>query len=99
LDEAHERSEFGLPTTAANKADYAIELERSIRTGEIGLSSQEWCEEARTVVWFDNGKWGAMSGYHDDSFVALALANYVRVKLLGQFVGFVGVMPETGWAR
>jgi len=94
-DEAFELAEFGLPTTAANKADYAIELERAIRTGEVGLSSEAWCEEARTVVWFDNGKWGAMSGYHDDQFIALALANYVRVKLLGRFAGFVGVMPET----
>jgi len=94
-DEAFDAAEFGLPTTAANKAEYAIELERAIRTGEIGLSSEEWCEDARTVVWFDNGKWGAMSGYHDDSFIALALANYVRAKLLGQFVGFVGVMPES----
>jgi hypothetical protein len=99
IDEAFAQAEFGLPTTDANKADYAIELERAVRTGEIGLSSEEFCEEARTVVWFDNGKWGAMSGYHDDRFIALALANYVRVKLLGQFVGFVGVMPETGYAR
>lgn len=93
-DQAFELAEFGLPTTAANKADYAICLEQAIRTGEIGLSSEGWCEEARTVVWFDNGKWGAMSGYHDDRFIALALANYVRVKLLGQFVGYVGVLPE-----
>lgn len=97
--EAFAQAEFGLPTTDANKADYAIELERAIRTGEIGLSSEAWCEEARTVVWFDNGKWGAMSGYHDDKVIALALANYVRVKLLGQFMGFVGVLPETGYAR
>jgi hypothetical protein len=99
LNEAYDQAEFGLPTTAANKGDYAIELERAIRTGEIGLSNEQWCEQARTVVWFDNGSWGAMSGYHDDRFMALALANYVRVKLLGQFVGFVGVMPETGYAR
>ncbi|MEO8649816.1 MAG: hypothetical protein ABI539_11680 [Acidobacteriota bacterium] len=99
IDEAMEQAEFGLPTTASNKADYAIELERSVRTGEIGLASEEWCQEARTVVWFDNGTWGAMSGYHDDQFMALALANYVRVKLMGQFVGFVGAMPETGYAR
>lgn len=98
-NEAFAQAEFGLPTTDANKADYAIELERAVRTGEIGLSSEAWCEEARTVVWFDNGKWGAMSGYHDDKVIALALANYVRVKLLGQFMGFVGVPPETGYAR
>lgn len=99
FEEAMEQAEFGIPTTAANKADYAIELERAIRTGEVGLSSEQWCEQARTVVWFDNGKWGAMSGYHDDRFIALAIANYVRVKMLGQFVGFVGVAPETGYAR
>lgn len=99
IDEAMEQAEFGLPTTAANKADYAIELERAIRIGEIGLSSETWCEQARTVVWFDNGKWGAMSGYHDDRFIALALANYVRVRLLGQFLGFVGILPEGGYTR
>jgi hypothetical protein len=99
IDEAMAQAEFGLPTTDANKADFAIELERAIRTAELGLSSEEFCEEARTVVWFDNGKWGAMSGYHDDKVIALAIANYVRVKLLGQFMGFVGVMPETGYAR
>lgn len=99
IDEAMAEAEFGLPTTAMNKADYAIELERAIRTGEVGLSSEQWCEQARTVVWFDNATWGAMSGYHDDRFMALCLANYVRVKMLGQHVGFVGVMPETGYAR
>lgn len=98
-EEAFAVAEFGLPTTDANKAEYAIELERAVRTGEIGLSSEEWCEEARTCVWFDNGKWGAMSGYHDDRVIALAIANYVRVKLLGQFMGSVGLLPETGYAR
>ncbi|MBX3267083.1 MAG: hypothetical protein KF831_10285 [Acidobacteria bacterium] len=99
-DEAFAQAEFGLPTTEANKAEYAIELERAVRTGEIGLSSEEWCEECRTCVWFDNGKWGAMSSsYHDDRVIALAIAQYVRVKLLGQFMGFVGVLPETGYAR
>ena len=99
LDEAMEQAEFGLPTTALNKADYAIALEQAVRTGEIGLSSEDWCREARTVVWFDNAKWGALSGYHDDKVIALALANYVRMKLSAQTVGFIGVMPETGYAR
>ncbi len=99
LDEAMARAEFGLPTTALNKADYAIALEQAIRTGEIGLSSEDWCQEARTVVWFDNAKWGALGGYHDDKVIALALANYVRVKLAAQTVGFIGIMPETGYAR
>lgn len=105
LDEAMEQAEFGLPTTGANKGDYAIALEQAVRHGiegkddGIALSSEEWCREARTVVWFDNAKWGALSGYHDDKVIALALANYVRMKLAAQTVGFVGVMPVTGYAR
>lgn len=99
IDEAMEKAEFGLPTTGANKGELGVFLEQAIRTGEIGLSSEEWCEQAKTVVWFDNGKWGALSGYHDDRVIALAIANYVRLNLEGQDVGFVGVMPEAGYSR
>lgn len=99
IDEAMELAEYGLNTTKQNKPDYAIALEQAIRTGEIGLSSEDWCEEARTVVWNDNGSWAAMSGYHDDRFMALALANYVWVKQRAYNTGFVGVPPETGYAR
>lgn len=98
-DEAMEQSEFGIQTTAANKGEFAIELERAVRTQEIGLSSEPWCEEARTVVWQDNGSWAAMSSYHDDKFMALALANYVWVKQAGQRYAFVGAMPEGVYAR
>jgi hypothetical protein len=99
LDEAMAEAEFGIATTTANKSLYAIYLERAIRTGEIGLSNQEWCDQAQTVVWLSNKEWGAMPGFHDDRFIALAIANYVRVAKLGEFVGFVGVAPETGYAR
>lgn len=98
-DEAMAEAEFGIATTTANKSLYAIFLERAIRTGEIGLSNQEWCDQAQTVVWLSNKEWGAMQGFHDDRFIALAIANYVRVAKLGEFVGFVGVAPETGFAR
>ncbi len=99
IEQAMEQAEFGLVTTASNKADFAIALEQSIRTGELGLSSEDWCQEARTVVWFDNAKWGAMSGYHDDQFMALAIANFIWVKLAGQRVGYIGALPATGFAR
>lgn len=99
FDEAMHEAEDGIATTTANKALYAIYLERAIRTGEIGLSSQEWCDEAQNVVWKNNKEWGAMQGFHDDKFIALAIANFVRVAKLGEFVGFVGVAPETGYAR
>lgn len=98
-EEAMAEAEFGIATTTANKSLYAIFLERAIRTGELGLSNQEWCDQAQTVVWFSNKEWGAMQGFHDDRFIALAIANYVRVAKLGEFVGFVGVAPETGFAR
>jgi hypothetical protein len=99
FDEALSEAEDGVATTTANKSLYAIYLERAIRTGEIGLSNQEWCDQAQTVVWKNNKEWGAMSGFHDDKFIALAIANYVRVGRLGQFTGFVGVAPQTGFAR
>lgn len=98
-DDAFDEAEFGLATTTANKGLYAVLLERAVRTGEIGLSSAEWCEQAKTVIWLDNGTWKAMPGFHDDRFMALAIANYVRVQVIGMFTGFVGVMPVTGYAR
>lgn len=99
MDEAMEQCDYGIETTAANKSLMGSHLERAVRTGEIGLSSKEWCEQAKTVVWMDNGSWGAMSGFHDDRFIALAIANFVRETSLGQFQGFIGAMPETGFAR
>jgi hypothetical protein len=103
-DEAWEQAQYGLPTTntagaGGMKAEMGLLLERAVRTGEIGLSSQEWCEQAKTVVWLDSGKWAALPGYHDDKFIALAIGNYVRVVTLGEFLAFVGVLPETGYAR
>lgn len=99
IDEAMDKAEFGLPTTSANKGEMAVFLEQAIRTGDIGLSNEAWCEQAKTVVWFDNGKWGAMSGYHDDRVMALAICQYVRLNLQGQHSAFVGVMPEMGYTR
>lgn len=98
-DEAMAEAEFGLATTTANKGLFGVYLEKAIRTGEVGLSSAEWCEQAQTVVWINNDTWAAMPGKHDDKFMALAIANYVRVQALGQFVAFVGVLPEVGNAR
>ncbi|MCW5959278.1 MAG: hypothetical protein KIS76_03895 [Pyrinomonadaceae bacterium] len=98
IDEAMDKAEFGLPTTGANKGEMAVFLEQAVRTGELGLSNREWCEQAKTVVWFDNGKWGALSGYHDDRFMALAIANYVRMQLIGQRQG-LEVLPVVGDAR
>ncbi|MBS1793364.1 MAG: hypothetical protein JSS81_05890 [Acidobacteria bacterium] len=95
-DEAMEKVEFGVVTSTANKSLYAVFLEQAIRTGEIGLSNQEWCDQAQNVIWLNAQKtqWGAMSGFHDDRVLAMAIVNYVRMTGYGEFRGFVGVMPE-----
>lgn len=98
IDEAMDKADFGLPTTGANKGEMGVLLEQAIRTGEIGLSNEDWCEQAKTVVWFDNGKWGALSGYHDDRVMALAICNYARLNLQGQQNG-TEILPEVGDAR
>ncbi len=98
-EEAMDEAELGIATTTANKSLFAIYLEREIRTGEIGLSSQEWCDEAQNVVWKNGKEWGAMQGFHDDKFTALAIANFVRVTKLGQYFGGIEYLPATGIAR
>jgi hypothetical protein len=101
IEEALAETEFGIATTTANKSLFGIFLEREIRTGEIGLSSQEWCDEAQNVVWLNSAKtqFGAMSGFHDDKFIALAIVNYVRVTGLGEFLASTEYLPQTGVAR
>jgi hypothetical protein len=99
FDEAMEECDFGIETTAAIKPLMGMKLEQAIRTGEISLSSKDWVEQAKTVVWNDKGSWAAMPGYKDDRFIALAIANFVRVTSLGQFMGFIDVLPETGSLR
>ena len=100
-EEALEEAEFGIATTTANKALYALFLEKAIRNGEIGLSNHDWCKQAQTVVWLNAQKteWGAMSGHHDDRFIALAIANYLREKNYTNLLGGIEVLPQTGHAR
>lgn len=97
--EAFDEAELGIATTTANKGLYGVYIEQAVRDGSIGLSSKEWCDEARTVVWTSGDKWEALPGYHDDRFIALAIANFVRIEAMTQTSDFVGVMPETGYAR
>ena len=100
-EEAWAEAEFGIATTTANKSLYAVFLEQAVRTGEIGLSNQAWCDQAQTCIWLNSQKtqWGAMPGFHDDRVIALAIANFIRMTNYGEFRGFVGVMPEGGYAR
>ena len=97
-DEAMGQAQHGFPTTAETKPLIGVKLEEGIRTGALGLSSEEFCVEAKTVVWFDDRSWGAQSGYHDDRVVALAIGWYVSRTAMG-VTGFVGAVPEMGHAR
>src|SRR6266404_202422 len=95
LDDAYQQAQFGFPTTQESKPLAAISLEEGLRRGWLGLSSQAFCDEAKTVVWFDNGSFSALPGYHDDRFMALAIVWFVTRSLMAG-TGFVGAVPETG---
>jgi hypothetical protein len=90
-EEAKHRVQEGFPTTSANKALLGIELEQGLRIGKLGLSSQAFCDEARSVVWFDNNKFGALPGHHDDRFMALAILWYAMNR--PEPTSFLGIMP------
>jgi hypothetical protein len=97
--EAWEKAQFGLQTSQTIKQLMGYSLERQIRSGELGLSSESFCENAKRVVWFDNGGWGVKSGtdgYHGDDVIALSLIAYVREYEMGTQAGFIGVLPEMG---
>ena len=98
IDEALRDAQHGFPTTAETKPLLGTMLEAGIRTGELGLSSEEFCTEAKTVVWFDDRSWGALTGYHDDRVMALAIGWYVSRTQMG-FTGFIDCVPEVGDAR
>lgn len=99
FEQAMDEAEGGIMTTGANKGLMGVLLEEAVRNCYIGLSNEQWCAQARTVVWTASDKWSALQGFHDDRFMALAIANYVRVQVLAQSTGFVGAMPQSGYAR
>lgn len=100
IDELMEEAEFGFPTDSINKPLAGMAIEKGVRTGELALASQEFCDQGQKVVWKDNGSFGGQSpSDEDDLFMALAIGWFVIVSMHGFFTGFVGVMPESGLAR
>lgn len=97
-DEARELSKAGFPTTAEVKPVAGMMLEESIRQGWLAVGPM-FIEEARRVVWLDNGSFAAQQGFEDDVFMALVIANYVRRRAAAMSSGFIGVLPEVGFAR
>lgn len=99
FEEALEKSQHGFPTDGINKPLAGLALEEALRTRELGLSSKEFCDQALTVVWKDDGSFSALPGYEDDLFMAMAIGWFVARTLMGNYTGFIGAMPETGDAR
>lgn len=103
VDEELEAAPFGFPTTfkgPSSKSTAGQWLEESVRKKWL-LVDQAFIDEALVVVWFDNETFGPLPGqaHHADLFMATTIANFVmrsRATLSG---GFVGVMPEVGYAR
>lgn len=100
VEEAMDEAEFGFPTDKINKPLAGIAIEKAVRTGELALASEEFCQQAKKVVWKDNGSFsGQTAADEDDLFMALAIVWFVHVTMHGFFSGFVGVIPEFGEAR
>lgn len=103
LEEELEKAPFGFPTTFkgyASKSTAGQWLEESVRKKWLEVD-QAFIDEALVVVWFDNETFGPLPGqdHHADLFMAVVIGNFVmrcRAALTG---GFVGVMPEVGYAR
>jgi hypothetical protein len=99
IEEVMEEAQYGFPTDKVNKPLAGLALEEAVRSGDLGLSSQEFCTQAMTVCWNDSGSFAALSGHEDDLFMALAIGWYVLRMQMGNWTGFVGVLPEVGDAR
>lgn len=96
MEQAREEAQYGFPTSAENKSLMGLRLEEAVRCGYLGLSSERFCEQAKTVVWRDDKSWAALEGYHDDLFIALAIGNFVMRYEADMVPIFVGVEPEGG---
>lgn len=94
--DAVEEAQYGFLTNAETKGLLGVALEQGIRTGALGLSSERFCEQCKTVAWKDNKSWEAQSGYHDDLVIALAIVYFALMYEAGIGRGFVGALPEFG---
>lgn len=98
VDEAKELARAGFPTTAEVKPVAGMMLEESLRQKWTAVGPL-FIEEARRVVWLDNGGFAAQQGFEDDIFMAEVIANYVIRMAAAMSSGFIGVLPEVGYAR
>lgn len=76
MEEEWAKTTAGIKTTNANKPLMGAALERHIRQCTFLISSEEFCEQAKTVNWNDAGGFAAINGGHDDRFMAAAIGRY-----------------------
>lgn len=96
LEEELLKAPAGIKTTKVNKPLMGAALERHIRQGTFLISSEAFCDQAKTVNWNDAGGFAAINGGHDDLFMGAAIGAYIREYEMGQQSAFVGVLPEFG---
>lgn len=94
--EAQIKAQYGFPTSAENKSLMGLRFEESVRCGYFGVSSEALVAQMQTTVWENDKQWGAMSGYHDDLFMAAAIGNFVMRYEADMLPAFVGVAPVFG---
>lgn len=98
-----EKAQLGFPTTFkgfGSKSHAAQVLEESVRKKWM-QPDQAFIDEARVVVWNNNETFGPLPGqdHHADLFMATMIANYVLRERAMMSGGFIGVLPEIGFAR
>lgn len=73
-----ETVKLGFQTNVASKPLIIDELRAAMRLGEIEVVDRKTLEEMRSYIITENGKLEAEPGVHDDTVMALAIANHVH---------------------
>jgi hypothetical protein len=73
-----ESTTFGFRTTVKSKPLIIDQLRARVREKEIELNDKVTLEEMRTFIVTESGAMEAEQGCHDDSVIAIALANHIN---------------------
>jgi hypothetical protein len=71
-----ETTRVGFETNSKTKPMIVDLLRAAFRDGQIDVSDRQTLEEMRAFIVTEDGKLEAEPGYHDDTVLALAIANY-----------------------
>lgn len=73
-----ETTRIGFETNAKSKPMIVDELRAAFRDGHVAINDRQTLEEMRAFIVTEEGKLEAEPGYHDDTVMALAIANHVH---------------------